>query len=299
MSEIHLDTSHSVIEKIELTDFTSAGIELFIKRDDLIHPYISGNKWRKLKYNLVEAKKQGHHTLLTFGGAFSNHIAAVAAAGKVFTFNTIGIIRGEEVSNPTLDKATEDGMKLHFISRREYRQKDVPEYIQQLQQRFGEFYHTPEGGTNALALKGVHELHHEIRDPFDYIACAAGTGGTIAGLALNRHPAKFIGVNVLKGDFMEAEVRKWQPKGEIDIWNGYHFGGYAKFKQEFIDFIRYFHTETGVKLDPVYTGKLAFALADQARAGYFKEGSRILMVHTGGLQGIAGFESRFRTILFT
>ncbi|RMG86954.1 MAG: 1-aminocyclopropane-1-carboxylate deaminase/D-cysteine desulfhydrase, partial [Bacteroidetes bacterium] len=248
----------------ELLDKNS--IRLFVKRDDTLHPFISGNKWRKLKYNLLEARRIGAQTLLTFGGAYSNHIAAVAAAGQAFDFQTIGIIRGEPATalNPTLAFARRCDMALHYLDRTTYRQKHLPEVVGRLREKFGDFYLIPEGGTNQFALPGVRECALELLEQvpgFDFLCTACGTGGTLAGLCTGLDERrKVLGFSVLKGDFLRGEVGKiWasggiSPTSRFDILTDYHFGGYAKWKPELIAFINDFHAQTGIPLDPVYTG---------------------------------------------
>lgn len=278
------------------------GIALWVKREDLLHPTISGNKWRKLKYNLQEAKRLQHDTLLTFGGAYSNHIAAVAAAGQEFGFKTIGIIRGEEhlPLNPTLSFATSAGMALHYISREAYRQKSEPLYLAQLAELFGNPYIIPEGGTNELAVQGCTEIVTDIPIDYDYICCASGTGGTIAGIIAGLEGNKqVLGFPALKGsEFLKEEIEQLIHRyngGRYDNWQlitDYHFGGYAKVKPELLDFIRSFQQEHQLPLEPVYTGKMFYGLVDLIRGGFFPKGSRIVAVHTGGLQGNAGFQER-------
>ncbi|MBF8965408.1 1-aminocyclopropane-1-carboxylate deaminase/D-cysteine desulfhydrase [Pontibacter sp. FD36] len=278
------------------------GIALWVKREDLLHPTISGNKWRKLKYNLKEAKRLLHNTLLTFGGAYSNHIAAVAAAGQEFGFKTIGIIRGEEhlPLNPTLTFAQAAGMELHYISREAYRQKSDPLYLTQLAEQFDNPYIIPEGGTNALAVKGCTEIVSDISIDYDYICCASGTGGTLAGIIAGLKGEKqVLGYPALKGgDFLKEEIEqliKSYSGQHYDNWqliNDYHFGGYAKVRPELLDFIRDFQQEHSLPLEPVYTGKMFYGLIDLIQKGYFPKGSRIVVVHTGGLQGNAGFKER-------
>ena len=271
------------------------GIELYIKREDLLHPIISGNKFRKLKYNIQEAKRLGHTTLLTFGGAFSNHILAVAGAGAEFGFKTIGIIRGEELENkiaenPTLAKAQELGMQFHFVSRTAYRDKESSSFISFLCEKFGNFYLVPEGGTNDLAIKGCEEiLTSEDKSYFTHIACAVGTGGTISGL-INSSTEKqqLIGFSSLKGAFLSEVIRNFVSKTNWSINDNYHFGGYGKVNDELIQFLNSFYTQTSIPLDPVYTGKMVFGVLDLIEKGYFPENSKILMIHTGGLQGIKG-----------
>jgi 1-aminocyclopropane-1-carboxylate deaminase len=296
------------IQHISDPRLEAAMVSLSIKRDDLIHPHISGNKWRKLKYNLQEAREQGQHTLLTFGGAYSNHIAATAAAGNAFGFKTIGLIRGEEHQplNPTLQLAKEQGMQLHYINRQDYRQRGEEETLEELQQRFGAFYYIPEGGSNALAVKGSAELVAEIEvQQYDYIAVACGTGGTLAGIVtgLNRR-RQALGFPVLKGgSFMKAEVDNLTQANNGEAYHNYqlitdyHFGGYAKWTPELTRFINGFNSGHGVPLDPIYTGKLLFGIFDMVQKGWFKPGTRLLAIHTGGLQGIKGFNERFGDII--
>lgn len=269
-------------------------VTLQIKREDLIHPFISGNKYRKLKYNLIQAKSEKKIKLLTFGGAFSNHIAAVAFAGKEYGFETIGIIRGEEIAektsqNPTLQFAKKCGMQLEFVSRNDYRLKNDIEFLDQLKLQFGDFYLIPEGGTNAFAIRGCEEILTEKDCEFDFICCAVGTGGTIAGLVNSaKSHQKVLGFPALKADFLQEEICKFATCGKWELIKGYDFGGYAKITEDLILFINQFHSRTNVPLDPVYTGKMVFGVIDLIQKGYFPKGSRILMIHTGGLQGISG-----------
>ena len=280
-------------QQIQLT--FSNGIELFIKREDKLHPIISGNKYRKLKYNIQEAKRLGHTTLLTFGGAFSNHILAVAGAGAEFGFKTIGIIRGEELEskineNPTLAKTQELGMQFHFVSRTAYRDKESSSFISFLCEKFGNFYLVPEGGTNDLAIKGCEEiLTSEDKSYFTHIACAVGTGGTISGL-INSSTEKqqLIGFSSLKGAFLSEVIRNFVVKTNWSISDAYHFGGYGKVNDELIQFLNSFYSQTSIPLDPVYTGKMVFGVLDWIEKGYFPPNAKILMIHTGGLQGIKG-----------
>ncbi|WP_417199033.1 1-aminocyclopropane-1-carboxylate deaminase/D-cysteine desulfhydrase [Bizionia sp.] len=270
------------------------GNQLYIKPDYLIDPFISGNKYRKLKYNILEAKKQDSKTLLTFGGAFSNHIAAVAAVGSRFKFQTIGVIRGEELSkeiqkNPTLRFAKSQGMQFYFVSRDTYREKETETFIENLRNKFGEFYFIPEGGTNELAIKGCEEILTEQDTEFDFITSAVGTGGTISGL-INSAKAhqKILGFPALKGDFLRKDISKFAKRENWDLISDYHFGGYAKINLELISFINDFKQQFNIPLDPIYTGKMAFGVCDLIKKGYFPKDAKILMIHTGGLQGIKG-----------
>ncbi|HQW68633.1 MAG TPA: pyridoxal-phosphate dependent enzyme [Flavobacterium sp.] len=272
-------------------------ISLFIKRDDLIHPIISGNKFRKLKYNLIEAKNQKKITLLTFGGAFSNHILAVSAAGKEYGFDTIGIIRGEELedkieTNPTLQKAKEFGMVFDFISREEYRNKNNPEFLKMLKQKFGDFYLIPEGGTNEFAIKGCEEILKENDTDFDFICCSVGTGGTISGIInSSKENQKVLGFPALKGDFLQEDIRKFAKKNNWQLITDYHFGGYAKYDATLIEFINNFYEKHQIPLDPIYTSKMVFGVLDLIEKEYFPPKSKILVIHTGGLQGINGINA--------
>lgn len=297
----------ALVQKLEDKLLQEQGVELWVKREDLLHPHISGNKWRKLKYNLQEARQQGHHTLLTFGGAYSNHIAATAAAGKEYGFRTIGIIRGEEhlPLNPTLSFATSCDMQLHYVSRERYRQKNDPDFLRELQQEFGDTYTLPEGGTNLLAVKGCTEIVSSLPISFSHICCAMGTGGTMAGIVAGlAGKQEALGFPALKGGaFLEEEVEELvqayngQCYGNWQLITDYHFGGYAKVKPELLAFMEAFTKQHRIPLEPVYTGKMMYGLFDLIRKGFFARGSRIVAVHTGGLQGNAGFNERLGTQL--
>lgn len=273
-------------------------VQLAVLRLDQVHEEVSGNKFFKLKYNLEEVKKQGKTTVLSFGGAFSNHIQALSAAAKITGLKSIGIIRGEESSktNPTLSKAVENGMRLHFVSREEYRRKTEPEFIAALKKKFGDFYLIPEGGTNAFAIRGTREILGLTQGSFSHIAVSMGTGGTFAGIAASMEEDQaLLGFPALKGAWINEEINQLLhtegivPKGHLHLIQDYHFGGYAKWKPELIDFIRWFWREFQIPLDPIYTGKMAFGLWDLIESGFFQAESDILMIHTGGLQGIEGF----------
>ena len=275
-------------------------VKLVLKREDQIHSDVSGNKYRKLKYNLEESKKQGYKTLLTFGGAFSNHISATAAAGEEFGFKTIGIIRGEELKrkielNPTLNFAQHCGMNFKFVTRETYRKKTSSQFIEELKSEFGDFYLIPEGGTNALAIKGCEEILNDSDGTFDYICCAVGTGGTISGLINCSKPSQqILGFPALKGDFLKEDIGNFVQKTNWKLITGYHFGGFAKINEELISFINEFKNAQCIPLDPIYTGKLMFGLFDLITKGFFPKGSIILAIHTGGLQGIEGMNKNLK-----
>ncbi|MEM8520147.1 pyridoxal-phosphate dependent enzyme [Flavobacterium sp. PL12] len=278
----------------EITLQLPNAISLQIKREDLIHPFVSGNKFRKLKYNLAQAGKENHDTLLTFGGAFSNHIAAAAYAGYESGFKTIGIIRGDELAdkisdNPTLSFAQSCGMHLEFVSREEYRTKTEDQFIERLKSKFGDFFLIPEGGTNGLAIRGCEEILNEDDAKFDYICCAVGTGGTISGIINSALPhQKVLGFPALKGDFLKGEIRNFVKNSNWELVTDYHFGGYGKITEELVQFINKFYIQTQVPLDPIYTAKMVFGVMDMIERNYFPSGSKILLVHTGGIQGIKG-----------
>ena len=275
-------------------------ITLHIKREDLIHPFISGNKFRKLKYNLLQAKAEKKSKLLTFGGAFSNHIAAVAYAGKENNLEIIGIIRGEELEskiseNPTLTFAQNCGMKFEFVTREDYKTKATNTFIEDLKGRYGDFYLVPEGGTNSYAVKGCEEILTDEDYDFTHICCAIGTGGTISGL-INSAKAhqKIIGFPALKGDFLSDDIRKFAKNSNWEVQLDYHFGGYAKINEELIRFINDFYKQTNIPLDPIYTGKMMFGIVDLINKGYFPKGAKIIAIHTGGLQGIEGMNNNLK-----
>jgi 1-aminocyclopropane-1-carboxylate deaminase len=260
-----------------------------VKRDDLLHPTIMGNKWRKLKYNLQEAKNQEYKTLLTFGGAYSNHIYAVASAGAEFGFETIGIIRGDELnpnSNETLKYATKMGMKLIFVSRTEYL------YKEKLAEKYGiNSYILPQGGTNLLALKGASEVMDEIENQIkpSFVCVSIGTGGTFKGMVSARKVGlKIVGFPVLKGfviDSINFPEFDFLQNNNFEICTDYHFGGYGKYNNVLIDFIQTFENEHNIPLEQVYTGKMFYGVIDLINKGYFPKNSKIVLVHTGGLQG--------------
>ncbi|GAA3813914.1 pyridoxal-phosphate dependent enzyme [Sphaerisporangium flaviroseum] len=305
----------------ELRDDRLGGVRLFLKRDDLIHPELPGNKWRKLKYNLAEADSQEKSTLLTFGGAYSNHIRATAAAGYHFGFATIGVIRGEEhlPLNPSLAYAVSRGMRLVYLDRATYRAKDRPEVISRLRAEWGDFYLVPEGGSNAYAVRGCAELPVEIearfgaqaddlngrplpRGPgghgFDVICCPCGTGGTLAGIAAGLSGGgRAIGFPVLKGGgFLAEEVRRLQQEAFGVSWSnwtlecGFHFGGYAKTTKGLLAFVEDFAVRHDLLLDRIYVAKMMYGIFDLVDRGNFPRGTRIVAVITGG----PGPEQAFR-----
>lgn len=275
-----------IIQKIKLT-----GKEVSVLRLDLIHPQISGNKWFKLKYNLEKAREQGKNTILTFGGAFSNHILAAAVACKEFGFKSVGVIRGEKESgnNATLSEAKKHGMQFMFVSREDYKQKDDGVFIDGFRNWFGNFYVIPEGGNNELGIKGCEEILPKEND-FDLIFSACGTGTTFKGIKNSlKADQNIIGINVLKGEGdMTSE--------NSEILTDYHFGGYAKHTNELLEFKNKFEKESNIPLDYVYTAKLFFAVNDLISKNKIPSNKKILVIHSGGLQGNKGYEERYRLI---
>jgi 1-aminocyclopropane-1-carboxylate deaminase len=284
------------IQQLQNIKLTS---QLWLKPEYEIHPEVSGNKFRKLKYNLEAAIREGFEGVLTFGGAFSNHIAATAAAGKLLDISTVGIIRGEELDkdidlNPTLSYAKASGMDLEFISRAAYRNKNEVSFLKSLNIKYPNFYIIPEGGTNARAVRGCSEILTEKDRDFDVICCAVGTGGTISGLINSSLPhQKIIGFPALKGAFLNEDIRKFAQHSNWELCPDYSFGGYAKVNQELIQFINQFKIDFGIPLDPVYTAKMMFGIDDLVKKGFFSRSTKILAIHTGGLQGISGMNDLF------
>ena len=284
---------HSLLAKNE--------IELFIKREDQLHPHISGNKFRKLKYNLANARNKNYQTLLTFGGAYSNHIVATAAAGKEYGFHTIGVIRGKELAinlkktlaeNLTLNFAFQQGMELHFVSRSDYKIKATSTFISGLTEKFGNFYMLPEGGTNNLAVKGCEEILTSEDKKFDIICCSVGTGGTISGIInASKSHQQIIGFPALKENYLHQEILNFTNKTNWKLNRNHHLGGYAKITPELIEFTNSFYSEQKILLDPIYTGKLIKGIFEEVKQGNFPKKTRILAIHTGGLQGISGINT--------
>ncbi|WP_461451795.1 1-aminocyclopropane-1-carboxylate deaminase/D-cysteine desulfhydrase [Mucilaginibacter sp.] len=284
---------HQISDKI----FEEQGLSVFVKRDDLIHPLISGNKWRKLKYILLKASAENKKHLVTFGGAYSNHLLATAAAAAKFGFKSTGIVRGESVENDTLFLCRLHGMNLIFVDRESYRHKET---------LFHKYFSTDahsffidEGGSSIAGAQGCAELVDELTETFDHIFCACGTGttaaGIINGLQAHQSTTQFNAIPVFKnGEFMRNEIdRHLLHPANYNLHIDYHFGGYAKTNAELISFIKRFVADTGILIEPVYTGKMLYAVYDLAAKRYFKSGSKILAIHTGGLIGLLGMKDKF------
>ena len=288
-----LSPVHQINDKL----FYEQGLTVFIKRDDLIHPIISGNKWRKLKYILKKAQSQHKSHLITFGGAYSNHLLATAAAAAKFGFKATSFVRGEEVENDTLFLCRLHGMNLIFVDRDNYRDKPAL-----FKKHFGDdttAFFIDEGGASPEGAKGCSELVAELSQQYDHILCACGTGttaaGIIAGLQEYNLPTVFNAIPVLKnGEFIKEEIDNLLiTPSPYQLHTDYHFGGYGKTTPQLINFIKHFIATTGILIEPVYTGKMLYAIYDLAAKQYFKRGSRILVIHSGGIWGLLGMKNKF------
>ncbi len=303
----------SPLQKLSDHGWESRNIHVFVKRDDLIHSEVSGNKWRKLKYNLAQASHLKKSGILTFGGAYSNHLLATASACNDHGIQSIGIVRGDELSessNPTLARCAELGMQLEFVPRNEYALKSEKGYIETLQNRFPDYRVVPEGGANYYGIIGCQEIVRECDGEIDHFFLAQGTTTTSCGvlLALAEHQHLTV-VPVLKGfesrkemehvlmraSLSESSISEYLQR--VTVLDDYHFGGYARYSEELIEFIRFFHRKFGIRLDPVYTGKVAFAMWQELEKPEF-EGKSVVLVHSGGLHGIPGIEARLGEKLF-
>jgi 1-aminocyclopropane-1-carboxylate deaminase len=290
----------SPIQPIHSEIASEKKIGLYIKRDDLIHPQISGNKWRKLKYNILHAKEKGYQKLVTFGGAYSNHLYAFAAACKNFGINGTVIIRGEKPKKKshTIEFAEKCGLKLIYTSRENYRKKDAELISSIIPDK--DFFLIPEGGSNDFALMGLKEMMEEIDEAYNFICCPVGTGGTISGILKYSNPStKVIGFPVLKGvDYLIETISKFSELKDLDkklIWaSEYHFGGYAKINQDLIEFTNNFYQLHQIPLDLVYTSKMMYGVLDMIKKDMIPENSKMLVIHTGGLQGNIGMKERLK-----
>jgi len=287
----------STLNPIKEPFIVERGVELYLKRDDLLHPVISGNKWRKLKYILNHALSCGTHTIISMGGAYSNHLHALAYTGKILGLNTVGMIRGERPKdlNATLKDLQDWGMQLNFVSRSEYRQlREYKQFDSLPKLKKGEYW-LPEGGAMALALQGVAELVDEIDIDYDCLCVPCGTATTLAGLICATPKNKqVLGFSALKGaGFLIDDVNYLIKNSschnnEWFVHLDYHFGGFAKQNSELLQFIKQFEEKHLIPLEPIYTGKMLYGIYDLIQQGYFKAGQKIIALHTGGLQGNRG-----------
>lgn len=283
---------YSPVQNLLLSVLERKNIYIDVKRDDMIHPFISGNKGRKLKYIILKAKAENRKHLITFGGAWSNHILATACLAASSGLKSTAYIRGEQVQNPVLQLCEVFGMKLHFIDREKYKNKKL--LFDEFHKNDPDAFFVDEGGFSIEAVKGCEEIMEDLPHQYDHIFCACGTGATLAGIAkgaeTNQEKAIVHGVPVLKGgDFILDAVETLTPNlNNIKLHTEYHFGGYAKTKAPLIEFIKTFCSTTGILIEPVYTGKAFYALMDLVEKDYFEPGEKILIVHTGGLTGFLG-----------
>ena len=284
-------------QPLYLPEFSQHGFSVHIKREDRLHPFASGNKWRKLVYNIEAFQQSKAIALLTFGGAYSNHLAAVAAMANHKNITAIGIVRGDELAhkplNPTLEKCQQNGMQLVFVSREEYALKEQGSTVKSLQQTHGEMYVLPEGGTNALAVKGCEEILTPDDDVFDVVCCAVGTGGTLAGLANSAADHQhLVGFQMVNDVTIPERIRTFVARENWSLVQYANYRGYAQADAELVAFATRILQQTGVLLDPIYTAPMLFQLVQMIKDNTWTFGTKLLLIHTGGTQGIAGFNSR-------
>lgn len=291
----------SPVHLVSYRVFRDYDITVHVKREDEIHPLISGNKWRKLKYHIRHFRENKYSHLITFGGAYSNHIFAFAHACKIYGIPGAVIIRGEEdMDNPTIQSVRRNGLDIHYVSRRDYRSKENAPSIQSIISQYSSPFLVPEGGSSSLARKGIREMVEEIialKSSCDFIALAAGTGCTAGCLIEALHPSRIKTdiYSALKGKFMGEAIKEWSlGKGNWEVIEDVAFGGYGRVNHALIDFINEFYEETGIPIDPIYNGKVVYGLTQRIKSGTYPPGSHILWIHTGGLQGIDGFNQRWR-----
>ena len=281
------------IQEIHSAFLHSKKVRLLVQREDLNDPYCMGNKWWKLRYNLIEAIREKHNKVLTFGGAFSNHIVATASACNRMGLKSIGIIRGDSTDklNPSLIRAQNDGMELFFVDRQVYRNKSNIDW----KSIYGDHYLIPEGGTNELAVSSCEEMISF--KEFDMVCVPVGTGGTLSGIIRSLKPSQHaIGFSSLKGGgFLNDEVKKYVDHSNWSIQFDYHFGGYAKINLELVSFMNEFKRDFSIQLDPVYTAKMFYGIFDKIKNEQIRSNSTILAVHTGGTQGIEGMKQRIQS----
>lgn len=292
-------SEHAQTDPVDLPVLREHGVRLFLRREDLLFPQLSGNKFRKLKYNLAAARRQGFQRLITFGGAYSNHIHATAAAGRLYGFETLGLVRGDELAgkplNPTLEDARQAGMQLMFLSRADYARRGQPDFQKTCLARYGPAYLLPEGGTNELAIQGCAEILEPGDKQYDLLCCPVGTGGTLAGLVRAASAGqRVLGYPALKAEGLRTGLLTFIPGQNWELSGHSHGGGYGKVTPELIAFINGFRAQTGIPLDAVYTGKMLLALLEDVKRGHIPPGASVLAIHTGGLQGNRGVNLELR-----
>lgn len=306
-------TEKSILEKLSFPILEEKNIELFVKRDDLIDTEVSGNKWRKLKYNIEQALANKNNSIVTFGGAFSNHLVATAAACKLIGIRCVGIVRGEELnsnSNETLKRCTQYGMELKFVSRSEYALRNDSLYLKDIHLEFENSFVVPEGGANFYGMIGCQDIIKEIEQDFDHVFIAQGTTTTSCGVLMAlSEKTKLHVVPVLKGFDSLSEMKNLLNYSlfddeltddllqKVEVHEEAHFGGYGKYNTELLDFIKEFYKQHGVPLDPIYTGKVMFELMRKVKLNELNN-SKILFIHTGGIQGAKGIEEKENTTLY-
>ncbi len=292
----------SPLQLYKIPLFEEAGIEFWVKRDDLIHPTVSGNKWRKLKFNLEKAKELGYSKILTFGGAFSNHIASVGAIAKGSNLKIHAMVRGDELnsnSNPTLREADSNGLNLHFVSRADYKLWKKLEKGESISEKWKDHYIIPEGGANEEGVRGCESIMQEISIDFSHICLSAGTGTTAAGILRSNASSKILVFPALKNAFsLEEDIlsRQVDPnfkKEQLELITQYHFGGFAKVPEDLINFTSVIKEEYGLPLDYLYTAKAFYGLMDLVKRGEVKAGSKVLFYHSGGLQGNSFIDQKY------
>ncbi|NNF35275.1 MAG: pyridoxal-phosphate dependent enzyme [Saprospiraceae bacterium] len=291
----------SPVHPVSYRTFREYDVTVQVKREDEIHPLISGNKWRKLKYHIQHFRAHQYSHLITFGGAYSNHVFAFAHACKIYCVPGVVIIRGEEdMNNPTMQAVRNNGVDIHYVTRSDYRSKEHAPFIRSIIDEYPSPFLVPEGGSSLMARAGIHEMAEEIKmlnKIPDFIVLAAGTGCTSGCLIEAMYPLK-IKIDVysaLKGKFMQKAIEEWSTgKGDWNVIEDMEFGGYGKVNHTLIDFINSFYEETGIPIDPIYNGKVLYGLTQRIKSGTYPPGSNILWIHTGGLQGIDGFNQRWK-----
>lgn len=295
--QLHSNIQKVPVQRLQLPRAFDGKLKLSVLREDLVHPFLSGNKRRKLKNNLSDFRDSGKRVLVTFGGKYSNHLVATAAAGRILNFPAIGVLRGEEdVSNPNIEFLKNCGMKLLKLGREEYRLRNNKDFLKSLSQKCADqfpeivdspddIFIVPEGGANEAGVKGCEEILADVPPDTTYVCTATGTGSTLAGIARacgERQTA--LGISVLRGEsFLMDNVRAFGVREEkVRLIHDYHFGGYAKRNAELMNFCETFSRRNNIPIEPVYTGKLFYGVFDLINKNYFSDGSHIVLIHTGG-----------------